>query len=129
MLQQPHLNRHKQKNNTGWTTIEMLYSFPILIAAMMMTLYFGMLVHAKLRLSNATNAAVQALAKTKDCDIASSYFSENFPYSNANLTCNAGDEISEYTAKYTFKAFPIIEVVIPSTELFSTSKAITEKQD
>jgi hypothetical protein len=107
----------------------MLYAFPLLIAAMMLALYFGMLMHAKLMLSNATHSAVQALAKTKDCTTAHEYFKSNFPYSGSIPNCVPDKEVSEYSATYLFNAFPIVEVLVPSTTLESLSKAVTEKQD
>lgn len=131
------LQQHAQpvkKNNSreiqdGWVTLEMLYALPLLITAMMMALYFGMLMHTKMLLGNATHNAVQALAKSGSCDTAHAYFDSNFPYPPTSRECSAGEDDSSYSATYLFTAFPLVEILVPPTTLKSLSKAVTEKQD
>ena len=111
--------------------MEFLITFPLLFAAFLMVIHYGLLMKTKLSLTNATHAAAQAYAKTQNCGKAIEYFYANFDQlSGASIICSSpGGENSEVSVQYVYPAENLILLTIPSQKLTAKSVAMTEKEE
>jgi Flp pilus assembly protein TadG len=118
-------NSHQQ----GWSTIEFLLTFPVLVAVFLMAVYFGLLTKSKMALSNATYAGVQALAKTRKCDVAMQFVQANFDQiSVEQVTCTVDDDRSILETKYVYEGTNILFLMIPPTPLTAKAVAATDEE-
>lgn len=108
--------------------MEFLITFPLLFAAFLMVIHYGLLMKTKLTLTNATHAAAQALAKTQDCGKATQFFYANFDQpGGAIISCPSTGENAEVDVEYTYPAENILLITIPSQRLFAKAIAMSEK--
>jgi Flp pilus assembly protein TadG len=122
------MKMNKLRSEKGYSTVEFLITFPVIFAVFIMIIYFGLMMKSKLALTNATHAAVQVLAKTKDCDKAFSFLKANFDQPGiVQKACSTGTE-SVYEAEYTYTGDTIIFFSFPPTKLSARSVALTEKE-
>lgn len=120
--------KNNLKTEAGYSTVEFLITFPVIFAVFIMIIYFGLMMNSKLALTNATHAAVQVLAKTKDCDKAFTFLKANFDRPGVvQKSCSAGTE-SVYEAEYTYTGDTIVFFSFPPTVLTAKSVALTEKE-
>jgi Flp pilus assembly protein TadG len=115
----------------GWTTMEFLITFPLLFAAFLMVLHYGLLMKTKLSLTNAVHSAAQVYAKTNSCNKAKDYFNANFDKPGAAIVnCSGGQnsEKSQVDAEYIFSGENLPLVIIPPQKLKATAVAFSEKE-
>jgi Flp pilus assembly protein TadG len=125
------MKRKSSKSEQGWTTMEFLIVFPLLFATFLMVIHYGLLMKTKLAMSNAAHAAVQAFAKTGNCQTARDYFYANFDQiGGATISCIGGgnNEKSEIDVKYMYPSENLLVITIPAQELLTKSVAMTEKE-
>lgn len=111
----------------GWSTIEFLLVFPVLVATFTIAIHFGMVMKSKIALKNAAHAAVQALARTQDCGKAKEYLEANFDKPGVSLICDPGSERSTVIATYTYAEAMFLFIPIPEVPLKEEAFALTEK--
>ncbi len=120
--------KRKLKNNRGWVTIELLYSIPILIAVMVLIVYFGWAMYMQQALTYATTAAVRQLAKTGECGQADAVFTMNFDKPlTTPPSCSPSSDISTYSVQYTFNDIPVFLISVPPIQLKASASTVTEK--
>ena len=111
--------------------MEFLITFPLLFAAFLMILHYGLLMKTKLSLTNAVHAAAQVYAKTNSCNKAKDYFNANFDKPGAAvINCSGGQnsEKSQIDAQYIYTGESLPLVIIPSQTLKASAVAFSEKE-
>lgn len=122
--------KYHNKTERGWTTMEFLITFPLLFAAFLMVLHYGLMMKTKLSLTNAVHSAAQVYAKTNSCSKAKEFFNANFDKPGAaTVNCSGGQnsEKSQVDAQYIYAGESLPLVIIPPQTLKATSVAFTEK--
>lgn len=96
----------KTEHNTGWATLELVMSLPLIVFILGCIYYAGNLGFAKLHLTNAVDASAR-IAAVKGCPEGVTYVRASFPevQNIKKLDCNANDDI-EMVVTYNVK-FPL----------------------